>query len=335
VSGERDEPPSGSSGGRGNGVSVVILNFNGGSRGSECVASVLASELREAEVILFDNGSTDASLAEIRQRFGGDPRVSILAGSTNLGFGGGNNEAARHARGDVLLFLNNDTQLVSPGIVRLVDRIRADPTIGIALPLTTDGLHGGGPSVGALDFLGRPSFLRAPSPDDPARETIASGPAFAIRRSVWERVGGYDADYFLFMEDIDLAWRVMLAGFRVCIVPEVSVLHEGGASTRHVPATERAYLRTRNSLVTLMKNYSLGSLIVFGPIAMSSLFATAGMLSRGRRSTEYLDAFSRAVRWNLENLAGTAAKRRRIQSGRQVSDRSILRRMTVPILGRH
>ncbi|MCI4348280.1 MAG: glycosyltransferase family 2 protein [Thermoplasmata archaeon] len=314
----------------GPGVSVVILNYNGGSRGSGCVSSVLSSDLERAEVVVFDNGSTDHSLQEIRDRFGTDPRVKIVASPVNLGFGGGNNEAARHARGDVLLFLNNDTRLAATGSRGLIDRIRSDPDLGIVVPLIANDVRARIVRVGAMDILGRPSLVPAPPPFAPPRETIASGPAYAIRRSTWDAVGGYDADYFLFMEDIDLAWRVMLLGFRVCVVPDQLVVHEGGANTRRVPASERIHLRFRNSILTLLKNYSFVSLVALGPLSVAVLLAEAGLLAGSRRSSLYVTAFLRAVRWNLSNLPATMAKRRRIQSGRRVPDRVIMHRMTFP-----
>ena len=113
-------------------VSIVVLNFNGKDYLPNCIESVLKNEYPNFELILVDNASTDGSIQPIRNRYGSDPRIEIIESRENLGYSGGNNLGFEHSRGKYIVFLNNDTRVEADWLLRLVEALENDSTIGIA-----------------------------------------------------------------------------------------------------------------------------------------------------------------------------------------------------------
>jgi len=311
-------------------VSVIVLNYNGDDFAINCIDSILASDLSEFELVLFDNGSTDGSLESVKRRHGADPRIKILVSPTNLGFAAGNNAAAEHSKGDVLVFLNNDTIVAKGDLTTLVGTLISDPDAGIALPITSEGHRDNRIYIGGVDLLGRPSLLDITGVPPDSVRTFAAGPAFAVRRAAWESVRGFDPKYFVYMEDIDLAWRIGLLGFHVKIVPTVTIVHRGGATTSRIPKAQRVYFRFRNQTRTLIKNFSLGDLLVLGPTSLLYSFFEAIYLTSVSKSTEFLKSWSRALGWNLRFLRDTLITREQVQRSRRVQERAVREIMTFP-----
>jgi GT2 family glycosyltransferase len=249
-------------------VSVIVVNYNGLRFLDAFFASMQrAFERHTHELIVVDNASTDGSLEWLRRRR--DIRLVELA--TNTGFTAGNHEGAAWARGQVLVLLNNDTQLAGP-LDALVDAA-LDPQVGaVGCRLH----HGDGRlqySVGlehtvprlVLSWLGLEKRPGAPRllrkfETDPAfyaqrHEQVAwvSGACLATRKSVWDRLGGLDPEFFMYCEDVDYGRRVRQLGLRVSYLPAPCVIHhEGGGKawvgSRALRHTARAYfLYTRKA----------------------------------------------------------------------------------------
>ena len=113
-------------------VSVIILNYNGESYLDNCVASVLKNSYPNYEVLLVDNASTDLSVKNAMQTFGGDSRLRFIQSEKNLGFSGGNNLGFSHSKGDFIVFLNNDTVVDPEWLTHLVNAMQMDKSIGLA-----------------------------------------------------------------------------------------------------------------------------------------------------------------------------------------------------------
>lgn len=218
-------------------VSVVVVNWNAGDALQDCLASVAADGLAGCEVILVDNASSDGSLAAARARW---PQVRIVETGANLGFAGGANRGAAVAHGDVVVFLNPDAR-VEPGALRtLIDTMLPRPTVGIA---------GGG--LRAPDGRWQPAAARfapvrhllldtTPGRLLDRRRTLpyevdwVYGTFMAVRRDLFRQLGGFDAAYFLYGEDMDLCHRAARVGARTLLVPAARAVH--GAN---VSATQR------------------------------------------------------------------------------------------------
>src|SRR2546422_5924490 len=193
-------------------ASVIVITFNGRHHLEACFSSLGKQSVDAYETVLIDNASQDGSADFVRRNF---PRVRVIESKTNLGFAGGNNLAAKEATGDVLVFLNDDTE-VDPGwLERLLSPFDSDPRVAIA-------------GCKMIDFFDRDIEIRvlcylfgsainyavARTPNSDGYEDVFYVPGFAlaIRRPVFREVGGFDDSYFMFAEDIDLDWRGFLAG---------------------------------------------------------------------------------------------------------------------------
>ena len=252
--------------------STIIVNWNASAVLGDCLDSVLSQRLpREHEVIVVDNASTDRS-PEVLAAYA--DRVRVVANAANLGFAAANNQGARLARGDFLFLLNPDTRLVGPGVLARLVRELDDPRVGLVGPrlLNADGsLQGSCASlpglssaavlaVGAHRLL--PDRLRARL--TPVvwshRRSIDTGwlrgAALVMRRAVFERVGGFCEDTFMYGEDLDLGYRVARAGLRVRFAADAEVVHhdDHSASQRWTPS-QRARRVGRGELSFMSRNY--------------------------------------------------------------------------------
>ena len=227
---------------------AVVVNYNAGAALSECVAS-LEREGIEA-VVVVDNGSTDDSLECLAARM---PGVRVLHTGRNLGFGGGVNYGARRVAGDLLLVCNPDLVLQPGALSAMADRLVKDPSLGLvgsALVTPAGDLQ---PSGRAFPTLRRSSLHAALGVLLPQnaysrryREVSRSrvgtgivdwvtGACFLVRREAFDEVGGFDDRYFMYVEEVDLCWRLARAGWRTGYESSARVLHLAGVSTAAVP----------------------------------------------------------------------------------------------------
>lgn len=240
-------------------TSVITVNFNAGSHLSTGARSVLASSV-PVEVFVVDNASADDSLASLRAAFQSEHRLRIIESSTNLGFAKANNLALPEAHGDWLLFLNPDCVIQPDTIAGMQQALIRHPEVGMAgcLLLNPDGTEQAGcrremPRPGKafarafglgglarrLGFEGglARDFVRTgdPLPPHPVEVDAISGAFMFVRREALEAVGPLDDGYFLHCEDLDWCERFRRAGFPVLFVPDVTVVHDKGASSRGRP----------------------------------------------------------------------------------------------------
>jgi len=234
-------------------VSVITVNFNAGQHVLACARSALASSV-PVELLVVDNGSTDGSLVELRRELGADPRLKVLENGRNVGFAQANNIAMGHARGQFLLFLNPDCVVGRDTLERLLPVLERFFDAGMVGPLVLnpDGTEQAGcrrrePTPGrafvrafgldTLPPLRKRGFVQRgnPLPVEPTDVDAISGAFMLVRRAAIEQVGTLDAGYFLHCEDLDWCRRFHMAGWRVLFVPEVSVVHAKGASSRGRP----------------------------------------------------------------------------------------------------
>jgi GT2 family glycosyltransferase len=304
-------------------VSAVIINFEGGELLCDCIASITDREV--IETIVVDNGSTDGSAATAAASF---PHIKLVTPDTNLGFAGGANFGAREASGELLLFLNPDIRL-SPGTVSALAEEFTDCTVGVVGPplevaSAETVLYGS-----TVDVLGSPVGLSRRSPP-----LFVSGCALMTRTKLFNELGGFDGRFFMFMEDVDYCWRVLLCGFDVKVAEMRPVWHHGGAVTPGGYMTKgtvsstlfRISLRERNTLAMLLKCYGAALASVAGAAYVAQSVATGGLLVvSGRRRTARC-VFA-GLLWNVRELRRTLALRRRVQRSRAVGDTVIVRRM--------
>jgi len=211
-------------------VSVVIVNWNGGSDLAECVTTLHRGVGgRVDEIVVVDNGSEDDSL----ERLGNPPGVTIVRAGRNLGFAAGVNLGARRSSGRLLLLLNPDVRVLPGTIDTAADYLDAHPDVGIVGPVLVDARGGWQPSAGRFGVLGH-LVLDTRLARRPIRRTRSVGwihGAFLLMpRTLFEAVGGLDEGYFMYGEDIDLCARVRTAGYRTVLVADARAVHYGNRS---------------------------------------------------------------------------------------------------------
>ena len=316
-------------------ASVIVITFNGRHHLEACFSSLGKQSVDAYETILIDNASQDGSADFVRRNF---PRVRVIESNTNLGFAGGNNLAAKEATGDVLVFLNDDTE-VDPGwLERLLSPFDSDPRVAIAGCKMIDFFDRDIEIRVLCDLFGSAiNYAVARTPNSDGYEDVFYVPGFAlaIRRPVFREVGGFDDSYFMFAEDIDLDWRVLLAGYRMVAVRNAIVYHKFGGSVpgaQIVVADARPFrtalwkreLGEKNLITTLLKNYSAWNLAWVMPSYLS-IYLLELLFFAAKRRSDVVRAYGRALVSNLRGLGRTLSVRQRIQATRKVPDRAIIR----------
>lgn len=240
-------------------VTVVVVNFNGRHYLGECLASLEAQTLprRSWEAILVDNGSTDGSADYVRSAF---PWMRLLQASRNLGFARANNAAFRQARGRFLALLNNDTAADAGWLEGLLEALEAEPGAGgaaskIVFRDRPDLINSAGLNLYA-DGRGGDRGFRQPDDgrfDQPAEVFGACAAGVLLRRELLEDVGDFDERFFVYYEDLDLAWRARLRGWRFVYAPRSLVRHvHCGTSGEWSPFF--VYHVERNRALVALKN---------------------------------------------------------------------------------
>jgi GT2 family glycosyltransferase len=305
-------------------VSAIIVNYEGGELLVDCVAA-LDRQTGLLETIIVDNASADGSTAAAAARF---PQVKIVRPGSNLGFAGGANVGAGVARGDLLLFLNPDVVL-TPGCVDVLATELSDPVVGAVGPPIAVAASDTTEYGCTLDPIGSPVGL-----SQPAAPLYVPGCALMTSARLFHELGGFDERFFMFMEDADYCWRVLLCGYDVRVTAHPTVRHKGGAVTpggyitaAGVMSTPfRIPLRERNTLAMLLKCYSFPFVVLIVPFYIGQSMATAAALAAvGERSTA--KGIVDGLWWNARELRRTVALRRDAQRSRKVSERMIRRRM--------
>jgi GT2 family glycosyltransferase len=251
-------------------VAVVILNWNGRSFLEQFLPSVVASTYPNLKVVLADNASTDDSLDFVRTRY---PQVGIVVNPTNEGFSRGYNTALSQVEADIFVLLNSDVE-VPPGWIEPAVACFADPKVAAVQPKMLEWsnrtrLEYAGAAGGWIDSFGYP-FCRGRifeynetdkgQYDDIAPIFWASGAALFIRSAVFRKVGGFDPFFFAHQEEIDLCWRIQLAGYRILACPASVIYHVGGG-TLPKGNTKKVFLNFRNNLIMLWKNLPMAQRI--------------------------------------------------------------------------
>jgi len=249
--------------------SVIIVNYNGGHFIQGALDSLERQTFRDFEVILIDNNSSDGSADDLRT--GGLPAFRLIKQDTNLGFAAGNNLAAANATGEWLALLNPDAAAERDWLEQLKSAMDRHPTIrqfactqlDLARPEYLDGV---GDAYLVFGMPWRGGFGLSASLL-PAEGTCFSpcGASAVIRRDVFNYHNGFDERFFCYCEDVDLGYRMQLAGDQCVFVPSAVVHHAGSAvSGRHSDFS--IYHGTRNRIWTYAKSTPLALLILTLPV---------------------------------------------------------------------
>jgi len=251
-------------------LSILIVNFNGKKFLGPCFESIFQHVTVPFEIIVVDNASFDDSVSYIRRNY---PTVKLVENPVNSGFSGGNNLAAKNARGRYLLLLNNDT-VIRSSLTPLINFMDSENSIGV---LGCRLFYGDGrqqesighiPSIFSLVFSWTPfawifpysaKFRRLVTSNSKLYDQTfsevewISGACLLTRSFLWEQLGGLDEQYFMYMEDTDYCRRVRESGYKIAYSASCEVTHfEGGGGSW---IGERAVLNTIDSYIVYVKKY--------------------------------------------------------------------------------
>jgi GT2 family glycosyltransferase len=241
-------------------VHVIVLNWNLPEDTMECVRSVLCSDYPRCEVTVVDNGSTDNSVQRLRDQFG--DTIHLIANETNLGFGVGNNRGVQEAlaRGaDYTLLLNNDTIVAPDMLSELVQVICSDPQIGIAGPVICyadrpNAVWFAGMRFRAKLYVVRRGLrLKHPLKQVEAVDFV-SGCGMLVSRGVWETIGLFAPEFFMYYEDLDLCLRARQAGFRLVTATRAKMWHRVSASAGGIESPMKQYHQVKSGLLFYQKH---------------------------------------------------------------------------------
>lgn len=229
-------------------LSIIIVNWNSKEYLRKCIASIMgAASGINFEIVVIDSGSFDGSGEMLAKEY---PAVIFIQSEENLGFARCNNFAASHSNGHVLLFLNPDTEIIGPALRALLEVMHSLPDAGAAGArlLNSDGTlqtSSVQPFPTILNMLVDANLLRRVFPnarlwgmtpklaaaDTPQRVDGISGACLMTHRLIFEQVGGFSEDYFMYYEDMDYCLKVYKAGWNNYFVPNAAVTHHGGKSS--------------------------------------------------------------------------------------------------------
>lgn len=300
-------------------LSILLVNYNGKAHLQECLESVFGQGFRDFEVVLVDNASKDDSVAYVEKSF---PEVSIVRSPVNSGFAGGNNLGLPLCRGRWVFLLNNDTRLEAGALQALADDIARFPgnrvfacfMLRYAEPGKVDSAGDNLYTMGAVSsFAGFPASLFT----RPREVTSACAGAAVYARSVLESLGGFDEDFFLLMEDVDLSLRARHLGESILFLPGVRVLHKGSASIGGAIGPIGIFYGSRNYPFVFVKNFPLVTLLKCAPgICLMLAIRFLQSIRQG-----YLPILLKSWASGLAMLPAMLAKRKMILSGSKLSRR--------------
>ena len=244
-------------------TAVVILNWNGRQHLEQFLPSVVAHTPQQVRIIVADNGSTDNSVAFLAQHY---PAIEIIRLEQNYGFAEGYNRALEQVDAEFFILLNSDVEVTAGWVEPLVATLTNNRSVAAVAPKlrsygNRDHFEYAGAAGGYIDILGYPfcrgRILSTLEQDkgqyDTAQEVFwASGAAFCCRADVFRMLGGFDADFFAHMEEIDLCWRMQLQGYKIMVEPHSTVYHLGGGTMPN-ESPRKLYLNYRNNLSMLFK----------------------------------------------------------------------------------
>lgn len=310
----------------GQSISILTVTYNTKDFFEEYIESIYSGETKPGEVLVYDGGSSDGTVELIKKHQKRYPKLKLIEGE-NIGFAAGNNVLAAEATGHFLFLLNPDTKIDHKCLSSLLDHPEREKSLLMPKRYLFDGsfLHHG---MG-MDIFGYPAD---------GDIFFADGAALFLPKKLFVDLGGFDGDYFMFQEDIDLSWRAHLYGINLVEAPKSIIYHYSGGATqsggikkdirKYTTSTFKRYLGERNVLQNILKNYSILSLLIIFPLVL--LFNLLEViLFTLTLNFKFVSSYLKAYVWIFSHFGIIMKKRKVVQAHRVVSDYDIIRKMSL------
>lgn len=312
-------------------ITVIVTNYNGLKYLNRCFSSLLKQSYLFLQLVMADDGSTDGSVNFVRKKF---PQVLIHANKKNSGLSVTSNMGAKLAKGKYLLFYNNDTISDRNFISEMVKIAELDNKIGVVCPaqlpyrkeddknMSEDQKNIG---VGS-DIYGYICTAKD------AGAIFYPDAAIFIRADLSKKVGGFDNDFFLYGEDMDICWRVHLLGYKIVPAPKAKFRHDSFCALKKDGKIQTTYRRRlfveRQTICKLLKYYQISTLVWLLPKFFLFYFSEGLFFLIIKKNWRmFKDVYLKAIWWNAERFKSTMGKRKDIQTIRSVSDKEIMKLM--------
>jgi GT2 family glycosyltransferase len=300
-------------------VGVVVLAYGDEEHLEECLTSIGRTTGVEIDLVVVDNGCTNSRFDELTSAVG----ARVLRPRHNRGFAGGCNEGAAVLDTDLIALINSDVVLAERALRSLADAVEEDVAIASASVRLADRPH-------ELNSAGNPVHYtgltwagafgeRASDHARPRDVASASGATMMIRREVWELLGGFDDEYFTYLEDTELSLRCWLLGMRIVYVPDAVSLHHYEFSRN----ADKMYYLERNRLLMVLTVYERRTLLLLAPALLfweicALAAAMAGGWWRGKIAGWI---------WIARHLQHVRARRALVHAARAVPDADLVPRL--------
>lgn len=313
-------------------VSIIIVNYNGKRFLKECLSTVLGSEYPNFEVIFVDNASIDNSLDFVSSLYAKNKCLKIIRNHTNLGFGPANNIGFKQAKGDYIVFLNNDTSVEPEWLAILVEAMESDETIGLASPLflNMDGQTIQTAGILKCDYI-TPSIWFEMNKDYfkeafPKVFDISSamGAAMIAKRKFLKQIGVFDPKYFYYYDDDYLSFRTWIAGKRVVTVSGSKVRHflGGTSGNNDLFKYRHGFIDNASLIIDIYWNLFDLTKVLFIYFVNRVFYESLSM----RKITRFRGSMSGAF-WVLKNLKHVWRNRLKYWNNAVIDERTLRSRM--------
>lgn len=309
-------------------VSIIIINWNGKNFLKVLLPSIKKNSYKNYEIIIVDNGSTDGSFEYVARNF---PKSIIIKNNSNLGFAKANNQGLERAKGEMVLFLNNDTKVTKNFLAVLVNKLNSDKKNGacqpkILLSERKDTLDSIGSFLTNTGFLYHYGFEAKNSKklDKQIKLFSGKGSCLLFKKKVLDEIGNFNEDFFAYFEETDLCWRLWLAGYHVLYIPEAQIFHKSWGTARKLKQETINFHSFKNRIASLLLNLGTFNLVKILPVHLiTCFFIVFFYLITGKPKIGL--AIMQAIYWNLKHLNEILKKRKLVQIKiRKVGDSILL-----------
>jgi len=276
-------------------VSIIIVHYSRQQILFDCIASILKNTKSNIEIIIVDNGNKEIKSKLLRI----SRKIIYIKSLYNIGYAAGNNFGAKKAIGKVLLILNPDTLIVDDSVTILANYINNNHDVGLVGPKLLDrklnpyqqiGIRELSPlrAVFVLSILSKilpnnrflKEYWKNCDQKEPISVDIVGGSVMAINRELYNKIGGFDENFFLYFEEVDLCKRLKDKGYKIMVFPQAKFIHFWKATTPKKPYIKRIFLKSR--FYYFKKHYGFFKAVTvefFTRISAKHIFAGAIFLS--------------------------------------------------------
>jgi len=306
-------------------VSIIIVNYNGRNYLEKCLKSLKQTSYSNFEIILVDNNSNDTSIEFVQSNY---PEIEIITLDKNYGFAEPNNIGARKAKGDFLVFLNNDTEVTPNWISELVNTVNSDSKIAICQSLLLSPNGNIDSSGDFVDIYGR-AYSSRNKVNKVTPILSARGACMLIKKDIFYELGGFDENFFASFEDVDLGWRACMWGYKVVLVPNSIVKHNAGTTIKNLKQ-EIQFHGAKNTLILRLVNFELSfaskSILVLFLITFAKKFFGINVIKEPEKLLPLPSSkiILKGIFWILKNLSYVCDKRKLVNSRRIRSTKELI-----------